>query len=100
MFNVIERFCWDDISETIIASCDLEQDAVMICDAMKSKSSKGYSYRVEKSKTNGSSIPRELERISENICDNFCKYHDTCEGYFQCEYTNNGGVCPMLRLNF
>lgn len=100
MYNVIETFTWDDVSENIIASCDLEQDAFLICDAMRKKAGEGYSYRVEKSKTNGFSIPREMARISENICDNFCKYNDTCEGYFQCEYTNYGGVCPMLRLNF
>ena len=39
-----------------------------------------------------------IEEVSENICDNFCKYRDTCDENCECEWIRNGNECPLDRL--
>lgn len=41
-----------------------------------------------------------LEEMVENICDNFCKYRETCDENAECEYMrNNEGKCPLDVVN-
>ena len=40
-------------------------------------------------------IPQQLEDLAGNICDNFCKYRDTCDENCECEYIRADNVCPL-----
>jgi hypothetical protein len=39
-----------------------------------------------------------IEEVSEDICDNYCKYSDTADEDFLCDILRNGGNCPLDRL--
>lgn len=45
------------------------------------------------------SIRQMLQEISEDICDNYCKYRDTADAEFLCDVIRDGGKCPLDRLN-
>lgn len=36
-----------------------------------------------------------LEELAGNICDNFCKYRDTCDENAECDYIRQGNDCPL-----
>ena len=45
-------------------------------------------------------IKEILQEVSENICDNFCKYRDTCDDDNLCDYIRDGSKsCPLDILN-
>lgn len=44
------------------------------------------------------SIAKIAEQVSENICDNFCKYRETCDENRECEWIRSGNECPLDRL--
>lgn len=39
-----------------------------------------------------------ITEVSEEICDNFCKYRDTADEENLCDYTREGKECPLDRL--
>lgn len=43
-------------------------------------------------------IPQMLQKITENICNNFCKYNETCDENYECEWIRSGNDCPLDRL--
>lgn len=46
------------------------------------------------------SIKKILQEVSENICDNFCKYRDTSDDDCLCDYIRDGSKsCPLDILN-
>jgi len=45
------------------------------------------------------SIRQILQEVSDDICDNYCKYRDTGDENCLCELIRNGGECPLDRLN-
>lgn len=46
------------------------------------------------------SIKEILVEVSENICDNFCKYRDTSDDDCLCDYIRDGiNSCPLDILN-
>lgn len=45
------------------------------------------------------SIIQLIEETSEDICDNFCKYRDTCDENCECEWLRSGNNCPLDRMN-
>ncbi len=45
------------------------------------------------------SMVQILQEISEDICDNYCKYRDTADEECLCAVIRNGGECPLDRLN-
>lgn len=47
---------------------------------------------------NKQSITSILQQIAEDICDNYCKYRDTCDEDALCDITRNGGDCPLDML--
>ena len=105
MFEVIEIYTWDDVSTTIIAQCELKADAERICESLKKAridmnlDKDPYSYVIRDAVTNGFSIPRMLGHISEDICCNYCKYHDGVR-VMRCNYTDKGGICPLDQINW
>ncbi|MDE7185137.1 MAG: hypothetical protein K2O40_11875 [Lachnospiraceae bacterium] len=44
-------------------------------------------------------ISQMLQEISEDICDNYCKYRDTADEEALCAPLRNGGECPLDKLN-
>lgn len=44
------------------------------------------------------SVTRIIEEVSEQICDNFCKYCETCDENCECEWIRNGNKCPLDKL--
>lgn len=37
-----------------------------------------------------------LLELAENICDNFCKYRETCDINAECDYIRDGSAtCPL-----
>ena len=44
------------------------------------------------------SITRILENVAEDICDNHCKYRETCDEDALCDITHSGGECPLDKL--
>lgn len=45
-------------------------------------------------------IKEILLEVSENICDNFCKYRDTCDEDYMCDFIRDGSNnCPLDILN-
>lgn len=44
-------------------------------------------------------ISQTIEEVSEDICDNYCKYRDTADEDNLCERTRNGENCPLDRLH-
>lgn len=45
------------------------------------------------------SIRQILEEVSEDICDNYCKYRDTANEENLCDLIRDGGTCPLDKLN-
>ena len=45
-----------------------------------------------------SNVTSLLEEVAEDICDNFCKYRDTCDDNCECEHIRKGNTCPLDRL--
>lgn len=44
------------------------------------------------------SIAEQLEEIQSLICDRFCKYGDTTDDDYQCDWLKAGNSCPLDRL--
>lgn len=49
----------------------------------------------KKNMNNEKSVTKQLEDLASNICDNFCKYRDTCDENCECEYIRQGNNCPL-----
>lgn len=45
------------------------------------------------------SIIRILQEVSEDICNNYCKYKDTGDEESLCEIIRSGRDCPLDRLS-
>lgn len=45
------------------------------------------------------SIRQILQEVSEDICNNYCKYRDTSDEECLCELIRDGGTCPLDRIN-
>ncbi|MDD3052460.1 MAG: hypothetical protein PHR06_15145 [Candidatus Cloacimonetes bacterium] len=43
-------------------------------------------------------IKQQLEEIAGNICDNFCKYNETCDDNAECQWVREGDQCPLDKL--
>lgn len=52
---------------------------------------------MEVSKTIGG-ITEILREVSEDICDNYCKFRDTADEDCLCDAIREGGGCPLDRL--
>lgn len=39
-----------------------------------------------------------IQEVSEDICDNYCKYRDTADDDFICDAIRENGSCPLDRL--
>lgn len=44
------------------------------------------------------SIRQQIEEVAGNICDNFCKYQETCDDNCECEWIRSGNDCPLDKL--
>lgn len=44
------------------------------------------------------SVMRVIEKVAETICDNFCKYNETCDDNAECEWIRGGNRCPLDKL--
>ncbi|MEG2101426.1 MAG: LuxR C-terminal-related transcriptional regulator [Flavobacterium sp.] len=44
------------------------------------------------------SVGKMLEKIREDICDNYCKYRDTSDEEELCDVIRDGRECPLDRL--
>ncbi|MEZ3443535.1 MAG: hypothetical protein K1W30_00090 [Lachnospiraceae bacterium] len=45
------------------------------------------------------SVAQIVQQVSEDICDNYCKYRDTADEENLCALIRNGGKCPLDLLN-
>lgn len=45
-------------------------------------------------------IPHLIQSLCEDICDNYCKYRDTCDENCYCDITREGKPCPLDILNY
>lgn len=45
------------------------------------------------------SIREILREVSEDICDNYCKYRETADEECLCDVIREGGSCPLDKLN-
>lgn len=43
-------------------------------------------------------ISEIIEEVSGDICDNFCRYRNTADEEFLCDYIRDGKDCPLDRL--
>lgn len=43
-------------------------------------------------------VTKIIESVCEDICDNFCRYRDTCDDNCECEYIREKGCCPLDKL--
>ncbi len=43
----------------------------------------------------GKKIAEQLTALAEDICDNYCKYRETCDDNAECEVIRTGGRCPL-----
>lgn len=41
------------------------------------------------------SVRQMLQEITEDICDNYCKYRDTADEECLCDVIRGGGECPL-----
>lgn len=39
-----------------------------------------------------------IQEVSEDICDNYCKYRETVDDDCLCDAIRNGNSCPLDRL--
>lgn len=44
------------------------------------------------------SITDIAEEVAGDICDNFCKYRETCDENAECEWIRNGNKCPLDKI--
>ena len=44
------------------------------------------------------SVTEQIIEVAENICDNFCKYRETCDENCECEWIRQGNSCPLDKL--
>lgn len=44
------------------------------------------------------SIAAILLEVAEDICNNYCKYNQTCDEDAMCEVIREGGTCPLDKL--
>ena len=44
------------------------------------------------------SVTKQIELIAEDICDNYCKYRETCDENAESEIIRAGGSCPLNKL--
>ena len=44
------------------------------------------------------SVNKIIEAVCEDICDNFCKYRDTCDDNCECQYIRENNMCPLDKL--
>ena len=44
-------------------------------------------------------IMEQLEEVIENICDNFCKYTETCDENAECQWIREGNTCPLDKIS-
>ena len=47
---------------------------------------------------NNQSITSMLQQIVEDICENYCKYRETCDEEAMCDIIRDGGECPLDKL--
>ena len=47
---------------------------------------------------NDRSIVSILEQVVADICDNYCKYRETCDEDALCDIIRNGEQCPLDKL--
>lgn len=40
-----------------------------------------------------------IEEVCETVCDDLCKYRDTADDDFICDYMREHGKCPLDRLH-
>lgn len=45
-----------------------------------------------------SEVIENIQKVCEDICDNYCKYRDTVDEDGICDGMRNGRTCPMDRL--
>jgi len=45
------------------------------------------------------SVAQIVQQVSEDICNNYCKYRDTADDENLCDLIRNGGKCPLDLLN-
>lgn len=45
------------------------------------------------------SIQEQLEKVCEDICDNYCKYRETADEDFICDAIRENGSCPLDLLH-
>lgn len=38
------------------------------------------------------------QEVFEKVCDQLCKYRDTCDEDIECDYIREHGNCPLDRL--
>ena len=41
------------------------------------------------------SVTKQIELIAADICDNYCKYRETCDDNAECEVIRSGRKCPL-----
>lgn len=39
-----------------------------------------------------------IQEVTEDICDNYCKYRESSDDDFLCDAIRDGGICPLDRL--
>lgn len=44
-------------------------------------------------------IQEIIQKVSEDICDNYCKYRETADEDCLCDVIRNGNPCPLDKLN-
>lgn len=40
-----------------------------------------------------------LQKIKEDLCDNYCLYRDTADENSDCDAIRNNGICPLNKLD-
>ena len=40
-------------------------------------------------------IKERIEKVSEDICDNYCKYRETSDENLVCDAIRENGFCPL-----
>lgn len=44
------------------------------------------------------SITKQIEDFCGEICDNFCKWQETCDENCECQWIREGNKCPLDKL--
>ena len=75
----------------------------VIKDKSKHKEAMEKLAKLEETENEPASLRKSIMQItlevSEDICDNFCKYRDTADKEHLCDVIRYGGSCPLDRLN-